>query len=222
MDCIKIIIDFFVAIGTLALAWLAYLSLKRDSERELHRNTPWITFDFYDVGDHENLGLPGFRNISSNPEHPALRLGGALRNLSTTPAIDCQFDIYYRSESQVKPIHEISGIRLSNGLGSGERVEIAKTITIHDIDTHGSKYFVVGIAGLFNGFGVPPGSEYPFDVVFSCKNTFGNPFFSVYTMKMDGIIPGKAKPSMVFKGSRAGTFPKDWTTDRSLSKGAPE
>ena len=159
-------------VGTLAMAWTAYLNIRRDSKKESRKYTPLMTFDFHDTPDaqHENLGPPGFRNIESNPVHPALLVSGTLRNISGTPSVDCKFDIYHCGESLGNAIHEISDVTLHSGLGSGENVELSKTITLNDIDTRGSTYFSVGIAGLFSIGEVQPGSEYPFFVVFSYKN----------------------------------------------------
>jgi hypothetical protein len=137
-----------------------------------------------------------------------LLVSGTLRNISGTPSVDCKFDVYHCGESLGNAIHEISDVTLHSGLGSGEKVDLSKIITLDNIDTHGSAYFSVGIAGLFSIGGGQPGSEYPFFVVFSYKNILGEPFFSAYSMKMLGH-PGKAIPSMVFKGSHEGIFPVD-------------
>ena len=139
-------------VGTLAMAWTAYLNIRRDSKKESRKYTPLMTFDFHDTPDaqHENLGAPGFRHIQSHPKHSALLVSGTLRNISGTPSVDCKFDIYHCSESLENAVHEISGVTLHSGLGSGENVELSKLITLDDIDTHGSTYFSVGIVSLFS------------------------------------------------------------------------
>ncbi len=201
--------EAFTGIGTLTLAVATFWMIINDRAKEKRQYTPLITFDFYDIASHENIGAPGFRNIASTSPHPTLLINGAIRNISETSAVDCKLDIFYYNApgSGVPPVNEIHAINLHSGLGSGEHVEVQKAITINDLNTQGSKYFSVGISGLFSA-SVPFGSEYPFEIVFSFKNAFGDPFFTVYAMKMDGL-PGKAKPITTFKGSFSGTYSKN-------------
>ena len=196
--------DALTSIGTFALAIATFWMIKADAEKEKWRYTPLVTFDFYDIGAHENIGAPGFRNIASTSPHPTLQISGVIRNISETPAVDCKLDIYFYGTSKAQPVNEIHAISLHGGLGSGEYVEIQKSIAINDLDTHGSQYFTVGIAGLFSP-SVSSGSEYPFDIVFSYKNALGDSFFTVYVIKLDGFI-GKSKPTMIFKGRFVGTY----------------
>jgi hypothetical protein len=205
------------AVGTLALAASGFVTIRRTSATEERRHTPLVTFDFYDVGAHENLGAAGFRCLEEHREYPylnhaALRLSGKLRNISASPAVDCRLDIYV--DWQPEPVHEIRSIRLHDGLGAADTVEIARLITLEDVDTRGAPYFQVGIHGLFAQFPVSPGQEYPFAVVFSYKNAFGAPYFSVYKMRLD-VRSDKGSDkrpvlTVVFKGSSAGLFTQAW------------
>ena len=200
--------------GTLMLAVSSFVTIRRTALSEKRRHTPVVTWDFYDIGEHENLGPPGFRHLQShrdNPgfNHPALKLSGKLRNISASPAVDCRLDIYV--DSKPEPIHEIRNIALHDGLGAGDSAEISRLITLDDVDTDGAPYFKVGVHGLFAQFSVPAGQEYPFAVVFSYKNPFGTAFFSVYRMRVDVRSDKSADhksvlPTMVFKGSSAGQF----------------
>jgi hypothetical protein len=79
--------------GTLSLAAFAFVSMLNDGAREKKRNYPLVVFDFYDIGDHESLGPPGFRNIQYHPIHPSLQLSGMLRNISGVPVADCRISL---------------------------------------------------------------------------------------------------------------------------------
>ena len=166
--------------GTLCLAVAAYWTIRRESHRERRLYTPLLTFDFFDAGQHENLGPPGFRHIQSHPRHSALRLSGALRNLSVTSAVDCRLDIYVDHESG-KPIHEIEGVALHNGLAAADKAEVCRLLTLDDLTPKALGVFDVGILGLFSR-PVPTGKDYPFAVVLSYKNALGDPFFTAYAL----------------------------------------
>lgn len=204
-------------IGTLGLAVSAFVTIWRTAESEQRRHTPLITFDFYDIGNNENLGPPGFRHLQSHPDypglaHPALQLSGMLRNVSASPAVDCRLDIYVQSSP--KPIHEIRNVALYDGLGAADKAEVSRLITLDDIDTQGASHYQTGIMGLFSQQ-APAGQEYPFAVVFSYRNPFGAAFFSVYRMRVDVRSDKSADnksvlPTMVFKGSSAGRFTWAW------------
>lgn len=197
--------DALTGFGTLALATASFISIWNDKIRERRRYRPLITFDFYDIGEHENLGPQGFRHLHSHPIHPALLLSGTLRNISETPAIDCKLDIVYQDGLMSKPIHEIHDIKLHDGLGAGEHVKISKTLTLSDVDTKGSAVFAIGIAGIFSIGSQPVGVDWPAKIVFTYKNIFGDLFFTAYTMQMRTSL-GNVAPTMVFKGSHAGEF----------------
>ncbi|MDA8118911.1 MAG: hypothetical protein M0Z85_02415 [Gammaproteobacteria bacterium] len=217
MNSLGAMVGVGTAVSTLALAVSSFVTIRRTSAAEGRRHTPLVTFDFYDAGVHENLGAPGFRCLEELREYPhlnhtALRLSGKLRNISASPAIDCQLDIYV--DWQPEPVHEIRNIRLHDGMSAADTVEIVRLITLEDVDTRGEPYFQVGIHGLFAQFPVSLGQEYPFAVVFSYKNAFGAPYFSVYKMRLyvrsDKGLRKEPVLAMVFKGSSAGTFTGAW------------
>lgn len=219
------------AFSTVVLAVSAFVTIRKTQVSEERRHTPLVTFDFYDIGIHENRGAAGFRCLEEHREYPhlnhaALRLSGKLRNISASPAIDCRLDIYV--DWQPKPVHEIRSIRLHDGLGAADTAEIARLITLDDVDTQGAPYFLVGIHGLFAQCPVLPGQEYPFAVVFSYKNVFGAPYFSVYKMRLslrsDKDSGKQPVSTMVFKGSSAGLFTPAWLsaapTDSARASGS--
>ncbi|AWP23487.1 hypothetical protein C4901_09195 [Acidiferrobacter sp. SPIII_3] len=215
------VVEVVTGAGTLMLAVSSFVTIRRTALSEKRRYTPVVTWDFYDIGEHENLGPPGFRHLQShrdNPElnHPALKLSGKLRNISASPAVDCRLDIYV--DSSPEPIHEIRNIALHDGLGAGDSAEISRLITLDDVDADGALYFKFGVHGLFAQFSVPAGHEYPFAVVFSYKNPFGAAFFSVYRMRVDARSDKGSErqpvPTMVFKGSASGQFHMSWLTVR--------
>jgi hypothetical protein len=199
-------------IGTALLAFAAFWTIRRDSTRERRLLTPLLTFEFFDKGEHENLGPPGFRHLPAHPRHPALRLSGMLRNLANSSAVDCRLDIYVANEAG-SPIHEIRGVVLHNGLAASDKAEASRLLTLDDVTPRASGVFDVGIAGLFSR-PVPTGKDYPFAVVFSYKNAFGDSFFTAYALhngsRYDADQQPHPAPAMVFKGSSSGTFTWDW------------
>lgn len=199
-------------IATALLAFAAFWTIRRDSTRERRLHTPLLTLEFFDIGEHENLGPPGFRHLQSYPRHPALCISGALRNLAGTSAVDCRLDVYVANESG-HPIHEIRGVVLHNGLAASDKAEVSRLLTLDDVTPRASGFFDVGIAGLFSRQ-VPLGKDYPFAVVLSYKNAFGDPFFTAYALHNGSRYDANQQPSpapvMVFKGSSSGTFTWDW------------
>jgi len=189
-------------IATLSLAVAAFVTIRRDSIRERRLHTPLLTFEFFDNGEHGNLGPPGFRHLSAHPRHPALRISGTLRNLASTSAVDCRLDIYVANDSG-GPIHEIRDVFLHNGLAASDKAEVSRTLTLDDVTPRASGAFKVGIAGLFS-MPVPTGKEYPFAVVFSYKNAFGDSFFTAYALhngsRYDANQLPSPVPTMVFRG----------------------
>lgn len=198
--------------ATFLLAVAAFWTIRRESARERLQYTPLLTFDFFDIGNHESLGPSGFRHVQSYPRHSALRISGALRNLASTPAVDCRLDIYI-SREQGELVHEIQSIALHNGLAAADKAEVCRLLTLDDVTPNAAGGFDVGIAGLFSGR-LPAGKDYPFAVVLSYKNASGDPFFTVYAWhngsRFDANPQPHPVPTMVFKGSSSGTFTWDW------------
>ena len=206
-------------IATALLAFAAFWTIRREAARERRQLTPLLTFEFFDSGEHENLGPPGFRHLPAHTRHPALRISGVLRNLASTSAVDCRLDIYVAQESGW-PIHEIQGVELHNGLAASDKAEVSRLLTLDDVTPRASGLFDVGIAGLFS-LAVPTGKDYPFAVVLSYKNAFGDSFFTAYALlngsrHNENQQPSPA-PTMVFKGSSSGTFTWDWFRQRMTS-----
>lgn len=199
-------------IATALLAFAAFWTIRRDSTRERRLLTPLLTFEFFDKYEHENLGSPGFRHLPSQPRHSGLRISGMLRNLASTSAVDCRLDIYVANESG-RPIHEIRDVVLHNGLAASDKAEVSRLLTLDDVTPSPSGVFEVGIAGLFSQ-PVPACKDYPFAVVFSYKNAYGDPFFTAYALhngnRCDANQQTSPAPTMVFKGSSSGTFAWDW------------
>lgn len=203
-------------IATALLALAALWTIRRDSTRERRLHTPLLTFEFFDQGEHENLGAPGFRHLQFHPRHSALRVSGALRNLANAAAVDCRLDVYVANESG-SLIHEIRDVVLHNGLAASDKAEVSRLLTLDDVTPRASGVFDVGIAGLFSR-PVPTGEDYPFAVVLSYKNAFGDSFFTAYALhngtRYDADQQPHPAPAMVFKGSSSGTFTWDWFTQR--------
>lgn len=199
-------------IATFLLAVAAFWTIRQESARERRQYTPMLTLEFLDTGEHENLGPPGFRHLQSHPRHSALRISGALRNLANTSAVECKLDIYVAQESGGL-VHEIRGVDLHSGLAAADKAEICRLLTLDDVTPKASGTFNVGVAGLFS-VPVQAGKDYPFAVVLSYKNAFGDPFFTAYALhngsRFDANQQPHPVPTMVFKGSSSGTFTWDW------------
>jgi hypothetical protein len=204
-------------IATFLLAVAAFWTIRQESVREKRQHVPLLTLEFFDIGEHENLGPPGFRHLPSYPRHSALLFSGALRNLANTPAVDCRLDIYIARE-QGKLVHEIQGVALHIGLAAADKAEISRVLTLDDVTPKASGIFEVGVAGLFS-VPVQAGKDYPFAVVLSYKNAFGDSFFTAYTLhngsRFDANQQPHPVPTMVFKGSSSGTFTWDWFRART-------
>lgn len=196
------------AVGTIAMAVASFFAIRKDSLRERNTHIPFVTFDFFDCGENENLGPPGFRHLTHHPEHSAIRLSGYLRNLSATPAVDLKLDIYFRDDSS--HVHEIQDIFIHDGLSASDRAKIERDITLDDVTPNQDGTFSIGIAGLFDRPS-KTGVDYPFAVVLSYKNILGDSFFSVYTMKVFMRKNANQLVSlMFFKGSERGLFTWKW------------
>ena len=172
---------------------------------------PEIAFYFFDIEEHENLGPPGFRCLDSHKPHPALLISGTLRNISKTPAKDCRLNIVYQKSPTSKPINEFYDIKLHDELGAGEHIEISKKITLRDADAERMCHSRIGINSLFSNVGELTKRDMPTKVIFTYKNIFGDPFFTVYTMQMIES-QGRVVPTMALMGSHAGKFSLELVT----------
>jgi hypothetical protein len=109
------------AAGSLVTYLVTYLLSRR---REKAERTPRLLFEFSDLPEHENLGVVGFRNLQSKLE---LLISGTIRNVGTALAIDIKLYIYHFRSSKAPPVHEISGIHVSEALQKGEAFAKAGT-----------------------------------------------------------------------------------------------
>lgn len=170
------------AVGSL----VTYLLSRR---RDKAKITPHLVFGFSDLPEHENLGAVGFRNLQSKLE---LLISGTIRNVGTALAIDIKLDIYHFRSSKAPPVHEISGIHVSEALQIGESLQWSKSIRLADL-TVDAPYYKSGTIGVFSD---ATGTRYyHYHVVFSCKNQLGEEFSTIYCME-------KTVENNVFKGNK--------------------
>jgi hypothetical protein len=167
---------------TVWMAWLSKVGLDAEERREKSRRTPFLIFDFSDIGDHENLGAIGFRFLQSKLE---LLVSGAIRNVGNTTAVDIKLDIFHFIGRNADPVHEICGISVADALPAGGYSEWVKKIGNADLVVNGP-YYRSGINGLFSMSVI----DNPFHVVFSCKNSDGEDFCSIYCMER--VVEGSA------------------------------
>jgi hypothetical protein len=157
--------------------------------REKAERTPHLLFEFSDLPEHENLGAVGFRNLQSKLE---LLISGTIRNVGTALAIDIKLDIYHFRSSKAPPVHEISGIHVSEALQKGEALQWRKSIRLADLTVDGPNY-KSGTTGIFSD---DTSTKYcHYHVVLSCKNPLGEEFSTIYCME-------KTVENNAFKGNK--------------------
>ncbi|MGA7383429.1 MAG: hypothetical protein WBW81_01635, partial [Methylocella sp.] len=174
------------AAGAAVGSVVTYLLSRR---REKAERTPHLLFEFSDLPEHENLGAVGFRNLQSKLER---LISGTIRNVGTALAIDIKLDIYHFRSSKAPPLHEISGIHVSEALQKGEALQWSKSIRLADLTIDGPNY-KSGTIGVFSDDKCA--KYYHFHVVFSCKNPLGEEFSTIYCME-------KTVENNVFKGNK--------------------
>jgi hypothetical protein len=159
----------------------------------------------------------GFRNIASKLE---LLISGSIRNVGTALATSIKLDIYHFWSSTAPPIHEIVGIHVVDALPVAEAVTWSRSIGLADITVEGPEYrpgtgpiYKSGPTGVF--FDVGGRKFYHYHVVFSCKNSQGEEFSTVYGTE-------KIFVNRIFKGNKLSLighfekydpmarFPKEW------------
>ncbi len=204
---IKLIIEAFTGVGTLALAGTSFYQIRQNILREKRKYRPMVTLDFQDQEGEAWRGCPGLRLTPEAQGTTHLQVSGVLKNLASTPAVDCSLDVYIHRKDGSKPDHVLKALLLSNGLGSGESSRISKLSTlIHILDTDGQNSSLVDIASLFN---MPDGVSdgyYPSSVVLSYKNSFGDHFFTVYSIRRTSMANESSQVGMEFQRSMPGLF----------------
>ncbi|MBU2795013.1 hypothetical protein HAQ01_16830 [Acidithiobacillus thiooxidans] len=199
------IAEVISAIATVALAgatfWMGSQSKKSIGQtKEMYEkdNTPMLVFDF-DFDKNALIAMP------PNPENDDdgrfwTVLSGTLSNVSNTPAVECVFAVFRTDNG----IHFEEPINLVNALPPKESLRLDQKLIQHDqMKNAGNDMRKVNSYGEYLECQVPTGSPCPFVVIFSCKNRFGNQFYTAYQIiHKNGLYKAKS----IFLGSEPSAY----------------
>jgi len=210
-------ITFAAAAGSAVTVLVQYLLSSRhrvvEQEQSKAARTALLIFEFLDLAEHEQLGVPGFRNIDSRLE---LLVSGKLNNFGSALAREIRFDIYHFTSGTAPVVNEIAQIPVADALISNVSMWWTRYIRLQDL-TVKDKYYKSGTRGIFADN--VNGRYYHYHIVFSCKNLQNEDFSTIYCMekvieKVNGIDTFKGN-RLVFshhtgKYDPGAEFPKEW------------